>query len=57
MHIKRYQKHPFEINNVKDGERQRFEGFEMFLKEVLYAHQNCIYLIKNTIILWNIITI
>ncbi len=32
----------------------------MFLKEVSYAHQGCIYLIKNTVktvILWNIITI
>ncbi len=32
----------------------------MFCKDVSYAHQGCIYLIKNTvktIILWNIITI
>ncbi len=32
----------------------------MFCKDVSYAHQGCIYLIKNTVktvILWNIITI
>ncbi len=32
----------------------------MFLKEVSYAHQSCIYFIKTyskTVILWNIITI
>ncbi len=32
----------------------------MFWKDVSYAHQGCIYLIKNTVktvILWNIITI
>ncbi len=29
----------------------------MFLKEVSYAHPDCIYLIKNKVILWNKITI
>ncbi len=34
--------------------------FFMFLKEVTYIHQGCIYLLKNTVksaMLWNIITI
>ncbi len=29
----------------------------LFLNEVSYTHQDFIYLIKNTVILWNIITI
>ncbi len=31
--------------------------FYNLFKKVSYAHQGCIYLIKNTVILWNIITI
>ncbi len=29
----------------------------MFLNEVSYAHQGCTYLVKNTVIVWNIITV
>ncbi len=29
----------------------------MFLENVSYAHQDCIYLIKTTVILWGIISI
>ncbi len=29
----------------------------MFLKEGFYAHKGCIYLIKNTVILWIVIII
>ncbi len=30
-------------------------GRLMFLKEVSYAYQGCIYLVKNAAILWNIV--
>ncbi len=38
---------------------QKFEveDYLMFLKEISYAHQGCFYLIKNTVIVWNVITI
>ncbi len=39
--------------------KEHTSTLKKFLKEVTYAHQGCIYLIKNMVktgILWNIIT-
>ncbi len=54
------------INTFSECEKKKkmdlllFKRFLLFMKEVSYAHQGCIYLVKNrvkTVILWNIITI